>query len=273
MKIFLMSAALIMLTTVGTQAECLILGVSEKEPYQVNISLEGLPDGEVFMAGQVCPDCNWKSSEESSAFSIVDNGDETATITIFSWPAGKYFSFSYGRGIWSPTTKGWMDPSCSEYEYDGYFRIQLGKKKPSPPVDFGIVGIAVAVRLLLLNSCVVPIKWQTNDAMIVGVEDLGEANYRLYLNFSGLSGKKGFVGQSAPNSSWEEFSVLSLRKCAVVDIHWPYPGEKIHFSWYGESSQGKVWADAQTGGSSFATCVDGEGNKQFCLDPTVARIR
>lgn len=250
--------------------DCLVKSISALGTgnWEIIVSLEGLPEGEVFMFGQIYLDGPWQDDNTTDKFSIQDNGDNTATISLADWPAGEYFSFSYGQGIWSPTIKGWMDPSCSDYEHEGYFRIKLGIKPLAPPVDLKMAGAMVAVRSLLLTSCQIPVIADTGDSMILGVEDLGEGKYRLYLNFDGLIGfQKFFVGEKAPNDAWEKKAVQRVRKCQVVDIEWNCPGQKVHFSWYAQAGGKQNWADAEGGGSKYATCLDGSGHKQFCFDP------
>jgi hypothetical protein len=48
---------------------------------------------------------------------------------------------------------------------------------------------------------------------------------------------------------------------------WNYDAQ-IHFSWYGEENGERQWADAENSGSIFAACIDSEGRKQFCLNPS-----
>jgi len=255
--------------------DCLIKVIKDlgNGNWEITVSLEGLPEGEVFMSGQIYPDGPWQADSETEKFSIIDNEDETATIIIHAWPTGEYFYFSYGRGDWSSTKKGWVNPECSRYKHknkDGSwsFRLKLGIKPLAPPVDFRMIGSSSAIKILLLTPCQIPAVADTGDSVVLGVESLGGAKYRLYLNFDGLTGsQKFFVGEKAPNDAWEKKSVQQIKKCQVVDISWDYPGQKIYFSWYAQSGGKQNWADAEGGGSRFATCIDGEGHKQFCLDP------
>lgn len=231
--------------------------------FQTTLDLTGLPAGEVFWKGQAIPNGHWQFAEDTGNISLVISGD-VATVTISNWPEGEYIEFSYGRGEWPDGAPGWVAPvACGDAQVvNGHFKIKLGLK---PPINFKMVGAVMAIeKILLLNSC--RPAGNTGDFMIVGVEDIGGDVYRLYLNFSGLPGQPGFFGESVPNGAWSSLPVKKLGKCQVVEIFWPYQA-KIHFSWYGETAGEKIWADAENSGSKFATCVDGEGNKQFCLDP------
>ncbi len=250
---------------VALAEECQVSPAKKIAPgtFQMTLDLTGLPAGEVFWKGQAVPNGPWQFAEETGNISLVISGD-VATVTISNWPEGESMGFSYGRGEWPDGTPGWVTPvSCGDTQViNGHFEIKLGIK---PPVDFKMVGAVMAIeKTLLLNSC--HPAGNTGDSMIMGVEDIGGDVYRLYLNFSELPGQPGFFGESMPNGAWSSLSVKKLGKCRVVEISWPYQA-KIHFSWYGETAGEKIWADAENSGSKFATCVDGEGNKQFCLDP------
>jgi len=246
---------------------CQVISVEkiDKNSFQLQLDLTGLPEGSFFWKGTPAPGSSWQFAKEVENVTTVANGD-IGTVTVADWPEGESIEFSYGRGKWSEDVLGWVTPTdqnCTDVQVvSGHFRLQLGVK---PPVNTKNVGSMIAVYKLLLGSCH-PLG-ATGDNMITGVEDLGSGKYRLYLNFSGLLGTPHFVGEKEPNGPWQERPVEVKGKCRVVQVTWPYQ-EKIHFSWYGETAQGKQsWADAENAGSKFATCIDGGGHKQFCLNP------
>ena len=255
----------VLLTVPGWASKCQISPAKKIAPntFQITLDLIGLPAGEVFWKGQTTPNSSWQFAEDAENISLTVNGD-TAIVAISNWPEGEYIEFSYGRGEWPDGTPGWVTPvSCGDTQViNGHFEIKLGIK---PPVDFKMVAAVMAIeKTLLLNIC--HPAGNTGDPMIIGVESVGGDIYRLYLNFSQLPGEPGFFGESMPNGAWSSLSVKKLGKCRVVEISWPYQA-KIHFSWYGETAGEKTWADAENSGSKFATCVDQNGNKQFCLNP------
>jgi len=236
-----------------------------KGSFRIQLDLTDLPEGKFFWKGTTFPGAVWRFAKEVDNVTAIADGD-IGTVIITHWPEGENIEFSYGRGKWSEDVLGWVTPTnqnCTDVQVvGGHFRLQLGVK---PPVNTKNMGSMIATYKLLLGTCH-PLR-ATGDNMITGVEDLGGGKYRLYLNFSGLLGVLHFVGESDPNGPWQERPVEVKGKCRVVQVTWPYQ-EKIHFSWYGETAQGKQsWADAENAGSKFATCIDGGGHKQFCLNP------
>ncbi|MDX9913219.1 MAG: hypothetical protein RBS77_01415 [Candidatus Moranbacteria bacterium] len=217
--------------------DCRILAVektSEQGDWQIRMSLKDLPiNSQFFFKGQKYPNGPW------IYYLSTQDGNDVG-ITKLKWPSGEFIEFSYGVRIGEK--EFWTDPTCSGFEYDGHFRLQLGEKvKTRVPIE--------AITLLLLS----PDEPVIHKCPVVGVKriltegDLGDYEITLSLQkFLGapLEAVPYIDRQEAPDSAWTGFYPISRKEDVAIEVikKWPI-GSPIEFSYKLVHGEENFWQD------------------------------
>lgn len=226
--------------------DCRILAVEkiagQEEAWQIKMSLADLPtDSIFFFKGQKYPNGPW-------VYYVSSKDDFNTGRVDLSWPSGEFMEFSYGVKIGEK--EFWTDPSCSGFEYNGHFRIQLGEKaKPRVPLE-AITLLLLTPEEAVIHKCpVVSVKQISKDG------DLGSYEITLSLQkFLGVPTEATpYVDrQEAPNSAWTGFyPIVRKEDTAVLVVEkWPVDNP-IEFSYKLVYDGESFWQDLA---SWDATC-------------------
>ncbi len=226
----------------------MVMGIEDMGGYYYRLYLNFVDmPGERYFQGESAPNASWETR-------AVTTTKEGCNYVELVWPyPGEKVHFT------------WLSEESNSKKH--YAEAEKSGSSFTSCVDSD--GNKQFCALLAKETCILPTGVSTGDHMITGVEDRGGDIYRLYLNFAGMPGKgRYFLGEDTPGVYWKTRVVTTTKEsCNYVDVEWSYPGEKMYFTWYSYDGKNSFFSDAENGGSKFATCIDGDGNKQFCLNP------